>query len=117
MRSSLRRRLGAAFVLAGLLSSGAQAACDVANAGIEEVIVAKPSLQAVRDLRTLRDAAIVLETYKHPEECARLIAIVKEMVAKPAKTIEARGDPDEEAAERIAASRKPKAAEKAAPKS
>jgi hypothetical protein len=27
----------------------------------------------VRDLRTLRDAAVVLDTYKHPEVCARVL--------------------------------------------
>lgn len=112
-------RVGATLTLAMVLGTGARAACDVADAGIEESIAAKPALreeanaQALRDLRTLRDAAIVLDTYKHPEECARLVAIVKELVAKPAKAIEASGDTDEDAAEKVAESRKPKPPEKA----
>ena len=95
----------------------APAACDVAGAGIEELIAKTPTLRAeanvqvVRDLRTLRDAAIVLETYKHPEECRQLVALVRRLAANPGQAVEASGDTDEEAAERVAESREPKAAE------
>jgi hypothetical protein len=34
-------------------------------------------LGAVRDLRTLRDAAVVLDTYKHPEVCARVLTVLR----------------------------------------
>ena len=54
-----------------LLAGSAEAACDVKGAKLEEAIAQKSELretankQTVRDLRTLRDAAIVLDTYKY----------------------------------------------------
>ncbi|RZK80851.1 MAG: photosystem reaction center subunit H, partial [Methylobacterium sp.] len=60
-------------LLAG--TATASAVCDVKGAKLEEAIAAKAELretankQTVRDLRTLRDAAIVLETYKYSTEC------------------------------------------------
>ncbi|GJD37241.1 photosystem reaction center subunit H [Methylobacterium aerolatum] len=92
----------------------AQAACDVKGARIEEQIAAKPELQqdanaqTVRDLRTLRDAAIVLETYKYPGECEVLLGIARSLLSDPAKTIEQGGDTDEDKAESIVEARKPK---------
>lgn len=102
------------------LSSGAGQACDVAGLKLEETIAARKALrdpanaQTVRDLRTLRDAAIVLDSYKHDAECERLLAIVKQLSADPDKAIEQSGDTDEEKAEAIEESRAPKAP--AAPK-
>ena len=81
---------------------------------IEEQIAAKAELQeganrqTLRDLRTLRDAAIVLESYKYGPECERLLAIVKTLAANPDKAIEQSGDTDEDKAESIAESRKPR---------
>ncbi|MBE7201952.1 MAG: photosystem reaction center subunit H [Parafilimonas terrae] len=101
--------LGALMPLAG-----AQAACDVQGARIEEQIAAKPELQqesnaqTVRDLRTLRDAAIVLETYKYPGECEVLLGIARSLLSDPAKTIEQGGDTDEDKAESLVEARKPK---------
>ncbi len=95
--------------------AGAQAACDVKGARIEEQIAAKPDLQkdanaqTVRDLRTLRDAAIVLETYKYPGECEVLLGIARSLLTDPAKTIEQGGDTDEDKAESLVEARKPKA--------
>ncbi|WP_342104450.1 photosystem reaction center subunit H [Methylobacterium sp. SI9] len=107
------------FVL--VLSAGpAGAACDVKGAQIEEAIAAKSTLkseanaQLVRDLRTLRDAAIVLETYKFPGECEVLLGVAKSLIADPAKTIEQGGDTDEDKAESLSEAREPK--ESAAPK-
>ncbi len=100
----------------------AWAACDVKGAKIEEQIAAKPDLQkdanaqTVRDLRTLRDAAIVLDTYKYPGECEVLLGIARSLLSDPGKTIEQGGDTDEDKAESLIEARKPKSApEKAAP--
>jgi hypothetical protein len=92
----------------------ARAACDVKGAQIEEAIAAKSELRAdanaqmVRDLRTLRDAAIVLETYKFPGECEVLLGIAKSLLANPSKTIEQGGDTDEDKAESLSEAREPK---------
>ncbi|WP_375465439.1 photosystem reaction center subunit H [uncultured Methylobacterium sp.] len=106
-------RLILAVPLAAVLAGPAQAACDVKGARIEETIARKSELresankQAVRDLRTLRDAAIVLETYTYITECERLLEIVKTLAADPEKTI-GQGDTDEDKAEDLAEARKPK---------
>jgi hypothetical protein len=90
-------------------------ACDVKAAKLEEAIAAKSQLretankQAVRDLRTLRDAAIVLETYGYGSECERVVEIVRALAANPAKAIERSGDTDEEKAEELLETREPKA--------
>ena len=112
----MRRTLSAAgFALAlSAAASPAVAACDVKGAQIEEAIAAKSELRAdqntqlVRDLRTLRDAAIVLETYKFPGECENLLGIAKSLLANPAKTIEQGGDTDEDKAESLSEAREPK---------
>lgn len=115
---------GLAFALAAV-AVPARAACDVKGAQIEEGIAAKKELredanaQTVRDLRTLRDAAIVLETYKYSTECERLVEIVRALAANPEKTIERGGDTDEDKAEDLMEAREPKAptpAETAKPK-
>lgn len=101
--------------------TGAWAACDVKGAQIEEKIAAKPDLQkdanaqTVRDLRTLRDAAIVLETYKYPGECEVLLGIARSLLSDPQKTIEQGGDTDEDKAESLVEARKPKAPAEKAP--
>ena len=114
--------LALAFATATL---GTAQACDVKAAKLEEAIAAKSQLreaankQTVRDLRTLRDAAIVLETYKYAAECERLVEIVRALAANPEKTIERGGDTDEDKAEDLMEAREPKAptpAETAKPK-
>jgi hypothetical protein len=115
MIRSVPRILVLPFALAASLAGGSARACDVAGARIEEQIAAKAELQeganrqTLRDLRTLRDAAIVLESYKYGPECERLLAIVKTLAANPDKAIEQSGDTDEDKAESIAESRKPRA--------
>lgn len=105
----------AALMLAASLATQAEAACDVKGARIEETIARKSELQeaankqTVRDLRTLRDAAIVLESYAYVTECERVLEIVKTLAADPEKTIE-KGDTDEEKAESQQEARKPKPA-------
>ena len=90
-------------------------ACDVVGLRLEDVIAKSSELrkpaneQAVRDLRTLRDAAVVLDTYKHPEVCAQVLAVLRGLVADPERAIDQGGDTDEEKAEEIQESREPKA--------
>ncbi|GJE56282.1 MULTISPECIES: photosystem reaction center subunit H [Methylobacterium] len=115
MRSAL------STALAILLASGvaASAACDVKGLKLEDEIADKKELQksaneqTVRDLRTLRDAAIVLDAFKFEPECERLVVILKQLTAHPVKTIERGGDTDEEKAEEIEEAREPKAPAKA----
>lgn len=115
----LRRTLPLVLALAAATASHAFAACDVTGAKIEETIATKGELRAganaqiVRDLRTLRDAAIVLDTYKFRGECEVLLGIARTLVADPDKTIEQGGDTDEDKAETLIEARKPKAADKA----
>ena len=114
----MRRTIPAASLAlaVALLAAPAEAACDVKGAQIEEAIAKKSELredanaQLVRDLRTLRDAAIVLESYKFPGECEVLLGIVRSLLANPSKTIEQSGDTDEEKAEDLNEARQPKAA-------
>lgn len=113
-----RRILTVTLVLVAIAPSGspASAACDVTGARIEETIAKTGELreganaQIVRDLRTLRDAAIVLDTYKFPGECEVLLGIARTLVADPDKTIEQGGDTDEDKAETLVEARKPKTA-------
>ncbi|GJD59180.1 photosystem reaction center subunit H [Methylobacterium dankookense] len=113
-RSFLVLPLALPAALAACLAGGSAQACDVAGAKIEDLIAGKAELregangQTLRDLRTLRDAAIVLESYKYGPECERLLAIVKTLAADPDKAIEQSGDTDEDKAESIAESRKPR---------
>lgn len=111
----MRIILATTLLLIGTAGS-ASAACDVKGARLEEAIAGKTELrevankQTVRDLRTLRDAAIVLDTYKYEPECERLMAIIKVLAANPEKTIEQGGDTDEDKAEDLMEAREPKAA-------
>ncbi|WP_336488182.1 photosystem reaction center subunit H [Methylobacterium nigriterrae] len=105
-----------------ILAGAAEAACDVKGAKLEEAIAQKSELretankQTVRDLRTLRDAAIILDAYRYGAECERLIEIVKALAANPDKAIEQGGDTDEEKAENLEEAREPKLPAASAPK-
>src|SRR4051812_17171531 len=72
MRSNSMRAAHIVLASTCLLGAGpALAACPVADATVEKAIATKPELrgsanvQVVRDLRTLRDAAVVLDAYEH----------------------------------------------------
>ncbi|MER2264895.1 photosystem reaction center subunit H [Methylobacterium oxalidis] len=110
-----RPALLSAALLPLLLGAPAEAACDLTGIRLEERIAEKSELresankQTVRDLRTLRDAAIVLDAYKYGAECERLVEIVKALAANPEKAIEQGGDTDEEKAESVEETREPKA--------
>lgn len=110
----MRSILACALIVLGMTAS-ASAACDVKGAKLEEAIAGKSELreaanaQTVRDLRTLRDAAIVLDAFKYPAECERLVAIVKALAGNPDKAIEQGGDTDEGKADSLEEAREPKA--------
>jgi hypothetical protein len=79
------------LIPAALLSVGgitaALAECQIADAKLEEAIVQNPQLrgpgnrQAVRDLRSLRDAAFTLWSYGPHVDCERLLANIRELIA------------------------------------
>lgn len=97
---------------AALAPTVAMAECEIADAKLEEAILNKPNLrgpanrQAVRDLRSLRDAAFTLQSYGRDDDCERLLANIRELIAGPAMST--LGDSDEERAGRQIAAREPK---------
>lgn len=98
-----------------VLAAPAFAACPVADGKVEEAIARKPELrddanaQVVRDLRTLRDAAVVLDAYEQDGACRRVVAALNALAADPDRALEA-GDTDEGKADAVERARKPKAA-------
>jgi hypothetical protein len=87
----------------------------VADAKIEKAIATKPEFrdtanaQVVRDLRTLRDAAVVLDAYEHEGACKRVVAVLNTLASNPERALGA-GNTDEGKAEMIERARKPKLA-------
>ncbi len=90
----------------------AQPACQIGDAKLEEAIIKAPNLrgpanrQSVRDLRSLRDAAFTLRSYGRHEDCERLLANIRELIAGPSMT--SLGDSDEEEADKQITAREPK---------
>lgn len=88
--------------------------CQIADAGLEEAVLRNPRLrgpansQSVRDLRSLRDAAFTLRSYGRHDDCERLLANIRELIAGPA--MGTLGDTDEDEAEKQTAAREPKVA-------
>lgn len=105
-----------AIIMAALIGTvgitEAQAECDIADAKLEEAILQNPRLrgpansQSVRDLRSLRDAALTLRSYGRHEDCERLLANIRELIAGP--PMNSLGDNDEEEADKQNAAREPK---------
>ena len=87
--------------------SPALAHCRVTDLNLEQAISRKNELrqsanaQVVRDLRTLREAAIVLDANKHTAECRPLVAVVRALVADPKRAIETSSDTNEDKAESL----------------
>jgi hypothetical protein len=85
-------------------ASAALADCQISDAKLEEAVLQNPNLrglvnrQAVRDLRSLRDAAMTLRSYGRHEDCERLLGNIRELIAGP--PMGSLGDNDEEAAEK-----------------
>ena len=105
-------------LIAGTLAfcSPALAHCGVTDLKLEQAIARHDELrqsanvQVVRDLRTLREAAMILDANRHPAECQRLVAVVRELVADPKRAIETSGDTDEDKAEVLDKMRRQKTA-------
>ena len=97
------------------VANPALSACPVTDTKVENAIATKPELrdktnaQLVRDLRTLRNAAIVLDAYEQDGACKQVVAVLNTFVANPKRALEA-GDTDESKAEAVERARKPKAA-------
>ena len=68
------------------------------------------NVQVVRDLRTLREAALILDANEHTAECQRLVTVVRELVADPKRAIETSGDTDEDKAKALDETRREKTA-------
>ncbi|MGJ4972339.1 MULTISPECIES: PRC-barrel domain-containing protein [unclassified Bradyrhizobium] len=99
--------------LATIGATSAEAECEIADAKLEEAIQQNPKLrgpansQSVRDLRSLRDAAFTLRSYGRQEDCERLLANIRELIAGP--PMGSLGDNDEEDADKQNAAREPRA--------
>jgi len=108
---------GAKAATAATAAPAPSATCDVVGLRLEDVIAKSAALQkpanaqAVRDLRTLRDAAVVLDAYKHPQVCAQVLTVLRDLAADPERAIDQGGDTDEEKAEAVEKARAPKAPE------
>jgi sporulation protein YlmC with PRC-barrel domain len=102
-----------AALLSGFMLGQAQAECQIADAKLEEAILHQANLrgsanrQSVRDLRRLRDAALVLQSYGRDGDCERLVGNVRELISGPAMTT--LGDTDEDNAEKQSDAQEPQA--------
>jgi hypothetical protein len=99
--------------LLALSTTQAFAECQIADAKLEEAIRKRPEFhgaagrQAVRDLRSLRDAAFTLWSYGREAECERLVATLRELVSGP--SMDRLGGNDEGAAEAQLDAKRPQA--------
>ena len=88
------------------------AECQIGDAKLEEAILHNPQLrgpgnrQAVRDLRSLRDAAFTLWSYGRHDDCERLIGNIRELIAGP--NMNSLGGNDEDDASKQIEAREPK---------
>lgn len=106
------------FVLAAAASlilgmSPALAECNISDAELEKSILQKPELrdpanrQMVRDLRALRDSAFILWSYGRHDDCERVLASIRDLLASP--SMGSLGGNDEDDAEKQFAAREPMA--------
>jgi sporulation protein YlmC with PRC-barrel domain len=108
---TVRTLFMAALIVCGGITQ-ALAECQIADAGLEEAIQQNPRFrgpansQAVRDLRSLRDAAFTLRSYGRHDDCERLLANIRELIAGP--PMGSLGDNDEEEADKQIAASEPK---------
>src|SRR3954462_10524469 len=84
-----------------VLYSPALARCGVTELKLDKAIPPHSALrqsenaQVARDVRTLREAAVILDAKKHTTDCRRLVAEVRGLVANPGRAVERSGDTDE----------------------
>lgn len=89
--------------------SPAFAVCNISDAKLEEAVLKSPELRnpknryLVRDLRTLRDAAFLLWSYGLHDDCERVLANIRELIAAPSMGQLGNNDEDE-ADQQLAAS-------------
>jgi hypothetical protein len=89
--------------------SPAFAVCNISDAKLEEAVLKSPELRnpenryLVRDLRTLRDAAFLLWSYGLHDDCERVLANIRELIAAPSMGRLGNNDEDE-ADQQLAAS-------------
>src|SRR3954464_8350791 len=108
---TIRTLFMAALIVSGGVTA-AHAECQIADARLEEAIQQNPRLrgpansQSVRDLRSLRDAAFTLRSYGRHEDCERLLANIRELIAGP--SMSSLGGNDEEDADKQIEAREPK---------
>ncbi len=87
-------------------SQAEETRCRIGAAKLEQTIATNPELreganaQTVRNLRTLQEAAIVLQSYKRESACVQVMAALKTLAADPERAI-ASGDTDEDRAEAL----------------
>jgi hypothetical protein len=101
-----------------VVTGPALADCPVVDAArSEKALATKPEFrdganaQVVRDLRTLRDAAVVLDAYEQDGVCKRVVAVLNTLASRPERALEA-GDTDEGKAEEVAKAREPNPAKR-----
>lgn len=81
--------------------SPAFAVFNISDAKLEEAVLKSPELRnpenryLVRDLRTLRDAAFLLWTYGLHDDCERVLANIRELIAAPSMGQLGNNDEDE----------------------
>lgn len=77
------------------------AVCNISDGKLEEAVLKSPELRdpanryLVRDLRTLRDAAFLLWSYGLHDDCERLLANIRELIASPSMAQRGNNDEDE----------------------
>jgi hypothetical protein len=80
-----------AFLATLVIANPALAGCPVNKTKVEKVIASKPELrdgagaQVARDLRILRDAAIVLDAYEQNGACKRVVAVLNTL--RPTRSV------------------------------
>jgi hypothetical protein len=113
-RDSMMR--GGIFLAAGLTAltvtgTAASATCNISDANLEQAIQTKPELRApanrqmVRDLRVLRDAALIMWSYGRHDDCERLLSNIRELVEAP--SMGEMGNTDEDEADQQFAASEP----------
>ncbi len=105
-------KLATLAVLCALVVSPAHAACNISDARLEEAVLESPHLRdpanryLVRDLRTLRDAAFLLWTYDMHDDCERVLANIRQLIA--ASSAGQLGNNDEDEVDQQLAAGEPK---------
>jgi hypothetical protein len=106
-------KLAAVVVLLGGTGvTAVRADCQIGDAKLEEAILKNPALRgasngkAVRDLRSLRNAAFTLRSYGRHADCERLLGNIRELISGP--LMSSLGDNDEEEADKQVGALEPK---------